>query len=73
MVRMADRNRQRIGRVGTRDLCTGKQGAQHRLYLLFRRAAGADDRFLDQPRRIFGDREPAARAAQQDDAAHPGP
>ena len=69
MVRMTDRDRERIGGIGARDLCAGKQHAQHRLHLFLRRAAGADDRLLDQPRRIFGDHQPAARAAEQHDPA----
>src|SRR3546814_1671480 len=55
--------------IRPRDLGTGQQHPQHRLYLFLCRAAGADDRLLDQPRRIFADRQPGARAAEQHDAA----
>ena len=66
---MADRNRQRIGRIGARDLRAWEQHAQHRLHLFLRRAAGADDGLLDEARCIFADRQPGACAGEQRDAA----
>ena len=69
MVGVGDRNRERVGGVGAGDLDTGQQSADHRVDLGLFGIAVADHGFLDQPRGIFADFEPAARCAQQGDSA----
>ena len=72
MVRVRDRDGERVGGVRPGDDRAGKQHAQHRLYLFLGRGSGADDRHLDQSRRIFADRQAAARAGEQHHAARVG-
>lgn len=72
MVRMADRDCQRVRCVGPCDFRSGQQYAQHRLHLLLRCAPGANDRLFDQARRIFGDRQAATRTREQRDTARVG-
>ena len=69
MMRVGDGHRQRVGGVGTGDRRTRKQALDHRVDLRLVGAAGADDRFLDQGRRIFADREAGAGGAHQSDSA----
>ena len=69
MMRVGDRDRERVGGIGAGDLHAGKQARHHRVDLRLLRAAGADDRLLDQRRRIFADLDPGARGAHQHHAA----
>ena len=69
MMRMGDRHRQRVGRVGAGELHTGEQMTDHRLHLLLVRAAGADGRLLDDAGMIFADDQSRLRRSEQDDAA----
>ena len=68
-MRVGDRHRQRVRRVRARQLHPRQQHPEHRLDLRLLRPAGADDRLLDQPRGIFGDRHAGARQGQQADPA----
>jgi len=69
MVGVRDRNRQRIGGIGARDLRARQQTGNHGMDLRFFCTARADYRLLDQPRRILADLEPMARSSKQNDAA----
>ena len=69
MMRVGDRDRERIGGVGAGDLHAGQQPRDHRMDLRLFRAAGADHRLLDQAGGIFADLDPGARRAHQHDAA----
>ena len=62
-------DRQRIGSVRPSDLKPGQKDAQHRLHLFFLGLASAHNRFLHQPRSIFGHGRPVARRPQKDNAA----
>ena len=69
MVGVGDGDGQRVGGVGAGDGGAGQQALDHRVDLRLFGIAVADHRFLDQPRGIFADLEPAARGAQQHDPA----
>ena len=56
MMRVGDRDGERVGGVGAGDLRPGKQARDHRVDLRFFGIAGADDGLLHQPRGIFADR-----------------
>ena len=59
MMRVGDRDRERVGGVGAGDLHSGKQARDHRVDLRLLGIADADDGFLHQPRRIFANSSPA--------------
>ena len=65
MMRVGNCNGERIGGIRARDLRAGQQSRDHCMDLRLIRAAGADDRLLHKPRRIFADREPDACSTQQ--------
>jgi crossover junction endodeoxyribonuclease RuvC len=67
MMGVGDSDGEGIGRVGAGDLRPGEQPRDHRMDLRLVRATGADDRLLDQGRRIFADRDAAPRGAEEDD------
>ena len=69
MVCVGDRDRERIGGVGAADRDTGEQPRDHRLHLHLVRAAGADQRFFDQPGRIFAGFDARAGQCGKADAA----
>ena len=69
MMGVGDRDSQRIRRVWPRKFQPRQQYPEHCLDLLFVGLASADHRFLDEPRRIFGDEHPRLGRAQQYDAA----
>jgi len=58
-MRMADRDGQRVGRVGGGDRAARQQPAHHHLHLLLVGMAGPDHRFLDEIGGILGDRQAA--------------
>ena len=66
---MRDRDGQRIGCVFRLRRCFRQQHADHHPDLAFFAVAGADDGFLDQVRRIFGDGHAGLRRNQQRDTA----
>ena len=66
---MGDRHRERICRVCPGNLYAGQQPRNHRMYLILAGIADADDRFLDQPCRIFADLDARARGIEQHDTA----
>ena len=68
MMGVGDRHGERVGGVGARDLHSGEEPLDHGVDLGLFSPAGADHRFLDQPRRIFADRDSEARGGEQDDA-----
>jgi hypothetical protein len=68
-MRVGDCDRKGIGGIGAGDVNPGKQPRDHRVDLRLFRAAGANHRFLYQPRRIFADCEALPRRAHQRDAA----
>lgn len=68
-MRMGDRDGQCVRGVRSGDGNAGQQPLDHCVYLFLAGVADADDRFLDQPRRIFTDRDARACRVQQDDAA----
>jgi len=65
-MRVGDRNGEGVGRVRASDPCAGKQARDHRVDLRLFRPAGSDHSLLDQSRRIFANRDTAARRAEQD-------
>ena len=69
MMRVGDRDGEGVGGVGAGDLHSGKQARDHRVDLRLLRAAGADDRLLDQPSGIFADLHASARRDHDDHAA----
>ena len=69
MMSVGDRHRQRIGRVRTGNVHTGKQPLDHGMDLRLLGTAGADNRFLDQPRGIFADVDSRAGGNHQRNAA----
>ena len=64
-----DGHGERVGRIGARDRRAGQQHLEHRLDLRLLRRPGADDGLLDQPRGVFGYRQPGAPARRQHRAA----
>ena len=69
MMRVGDRDSERVGGVGASDFHAGKQSRHHGVDLRFVRTAGADDRFFHQGRRIFPDGDSAPARAEKRDAA----
>src|SRR4051812_43237764 len=69
VMRVGDRNRQRIGGVRPGDYYAGKQARDHRMDLRLLGIADADHRFLDEPSCIFADFQASARADHDHDAA----
>ena len=69
MMRVADGDGQRVGRVGALEVGGGQQGLDHQLHLALFGMAGADDGFLDQVGGIFADRQPAQSRRHQRHAA----
>ena len=65
MMRVGDRDRQRVGGVGPGDLHAGKQPRDHGVDLCLLGAAGADDRFLDEASGIFAHVEAGASRAHE--------
>ena len=63
MMRVGDRDRERVGGVGAGDLHAGKQARDHRVDLRLVGAAGADDRLLDQRAAAYSPTSIPARAA----------
>ena len=61
MMRMRNRNGERVSGVRPGDLRAGKQPRDHRVDLRFLGVAVADHRLFDQPRRIFADIHSCAR------------
>ena len=57
-MRMANRHRQRVGRVGPPQCGAGQQTADHHHDLLLLRPAGADHREFHRLGGILGDRNP---------------
>ena len=67
---MADRNRERVGRIERRRrLGQAEQQLHHRLHLPFLGAAVADDRLLHFGRRVFHDRHAGFDGGEHRDAA----
>ncbi len=66
---MGDRDSERVRRIGTGNAGARQQPLDHGMDLVLVGAAGADHRFLDEPRRIFSDFEPGRRRCEQDHAA----
>ena len=69
MMRVGDRDRQRVGGIRASDLHTGKQPRDHGVNLCFLGTAGADDRFLDKARGIFSNLDSCTCGAHQRHAA----
>ena len=68
-MRVRDRDGERIGGIVRGRIGLGQQHADHHAHLRLVAVAGADDRLLDQVRRIFGDRHAGARRHHHGDAA----
>ena len=68
VMRMADGDGQRIGRVVAVEGGARQQHADHRPDLLLLGVAGADDRLLDLVRRVFGDGQPGLGRDEKGDA-----
>ncbi len=67
---MADRHRERVGRVvGPRLLRQAEQRLDHARHLILLRAAAAADRALDLLRGVAGTRQPALAGGEQHHAA----
>src|SRR5687767_9901737 len=65
---MADRERERVGRIGgIEGLLYLKDGTDHGLNLILARVADPDARFLDLGRRVFEDRHTALGRGEQRD------
>jgi len=64
-MRVGDGDGEGIGGVGAGDLHAGKQTRDHRVDLRLFRAAGADDRFLDEGRGVFANLHARPRRAHQ--------
>jgi len=69
MMRVRDRNGERVRGIRARNLRTGQQPRDHRVDLGFLGRPGADHGFLDQPRRVFADMQPSAGGGQHHHAA----
>ena len=69
MMRVGDRDGERVGGVGAGDLHSGEQARDHRVDLRFLGIADADHGFLDQPRGIFADVDAGAGGDHEHDAA----
>jgi hypothetical protein len=69
MVRVGNGNGKRIGFIGAFERRFRQEERDHRLDLLLFGVAGADDRFLDQVRRIFGNAQAEPRRSEKDGAA----
>ena len=69
MMRMRDRNRKRVGRIGARNFHAGQQPRDHRMDLRLIGAAGANHCLFDEPRGIFANHDPGARGCKQANAA----
>lgn len=65
MVRVRNSDSQGISRVRPSKLQSWQKNTEHGLNLLFFGFTGTNDRFLDEPRRIFGHGRAIARSAQQ--------
>ena len=68
MMRVGDRDGQRIGGIRAGDLHSGKQALDHGMHLGFLGIADADNRLLHEARGIFADVDPGARRDHEDDA-----
>ena len=68
-MRVANGDGEGVCRVGASDHSAGEEDFEHCLNLRLFRAACANDRLLDQPRRIFRDRQTRPRGGEQADAA----
>ncbi len=66
---VGDGDGERVGRVGAGDLHSRQEALDHGVDLRLLRAAGADHRLLDQPRRIFADRDGQAGGGEENDSA----
>ena len=60
MMRVADGNSQRIRRIVGVEFGAGKENRHHHSNLRLFGMTGANDRFLDDVRRVFGDGYPGA-------------
>ena len=66
---MANRHCESVGGIRLGDRTTRQDLPHHHLDLGLVRVPGADDRFLDQIGRVFGNREAALGRCEQDHAA----
>ena len=66
MMRVGDRDGERVGGVGPGNLHARKKAGDHRVDLRLFGAAGSDDRLLDQGRSVFADLDARARALCDD-------
>ena len=69
MVRVSDRDRQRIGSIGRVRSRLWQQKADHGLDLAFLGVSRAGDSLFDQIGRIFGNRQSGARRGEKCDAS----
>ena len=68
-MRVRHRDGERVGGIVRRRVGLGQEHPDHHPHLRLVAVAGADDAFLDQVRRIFGDRHAGSRRHHHGDAA----